>query len=286
MKLTDLVQRSTPPGPWLEADNIPWDEPAFSERMLREHLSQHHDRASRRSHRIEQQVRWLHEEVLGAMPSRLLDLACGPGLYTERLAALGHECLGIDFSPASIAHARRAIAGRLLACRYVEGDIRTTDYGRANDLCIFVHGEFNSLRPDDAALVLRRACASLAAEGQIVVEVHSFDAIQRIAEAPPRWYTAAAGLFSDRPHLVLVETFWDAGEHAATERFFVVDLETGGVERHATTGKAYRDEEYRSLFSGAGFRDVVFAPGMGDAEGAHADGLFTVRAVRSRAGAA
>lgn len=279
MKLACLAGRSAP-GPWSEADNIPWNEPGFSERMLREHLSQRHDRASRRSQRIDQQVRWLHDELLGSKPSRVLDLACGPGLYTERLAALGHTCLGIDFSPASIAHAVAELEGRSLDCRYVEGDIRSEDYGDGHDLCIFVHGEFNSLRPEQASEVLRRAHASLAARGRIVVEVHTQDAVRRMAEAPPRWYTADAGLFSDRPHLVLVESCWDESQTAATERFFVVDLATAAVERLATTTVAYRDGEYRALFAGAGFCDVSFLPGLGDDAGARADGLFAVRASR------
>ena len=37
---------------------IPWDEPAFSQRMLENHLSQEHDWASRRRAVIEQQVAW------------------------------------------------------------------------------------------------------------------------------------------------------------------------------------------------------------------------------------
>ncbi|HCR3185545.1 TPA: SAM-dependent methyltransferase, partial [Morganella morganii] len=45
----------------LSADEskIPWDEPAFSQRMLANHLSQDHDWASRRQEIIEQQVEWI-----------------------------------------------------------------------------------------------------------------------------------------------------------------------------------------------------------------------------------
>lgn len=48
LTLLDIAARTLPPAPWAEGDNIPWDEPTFSERMLREHLSQHHEMASRR----------------------------------------------------------------------------------------------------------------------------------------------------------------------------------------------------------------------------------------------
>ena len=49
MKLSDITSRTSAPVPWSEGDNIPWDDPDFSERMLKEHLSQEHDLASRRA---------------------------------------------------------------------------------------------------------------------------------------------------------------------------------------------------------------------------------------------
>ena len=48
MNLLDLIHRASPPAPWAEGDKIPWNDPDFSRRMLREHLSQAHDAASRR----------------------------------------------------------------------------------------------------------------------------------------------------------------------------------------------------------------------------------------------
>ena len=91
MTLLDLASRAIPALPWHEGDNIPWDDPAFSVRMLREHLAQSHDAASRRAITINRQVDWLHRGVLDARPVAILDLGCGPGLYTSRLARLGHR---------------------------------------------------------------------------------------------------------------------------------------------------------------------------------------------------
>jgi len=77
--ILDIVERLPEPAPWSEGDNIPWNDPGFSERMLTEHLSQEHDLASRRSETIDQHVQWIFSRVLDSRPSRLLDLACGPG---------------------------------------------------------------------------------------------------------------------------------------------------------------------------------------------------------------
>ena len=60
MELADIVARTPDPEPWSEGDKIPWNDPDFSERMLREHLSQDHDLASRRLEVIEAHVAWIH----------------------------------------------------------------------------------------------------------------------------------------------------------------------------------------------------------------------------------
>ncbi len=59
-----------------------------------------------------------HEHVLGRAASQVLDLGCGPGFYTSRLARLGHACVGVDFSPASVLHARSEAEKAALPCQY------------------------------------------------------------------------------------------------------------------------------------------------------------------------
>jgi 2-polyprenyl-3-methyl-5-hydroxy-6-metoxy-1,4-benzoquinol methylase len=96
--------------------------------MLQEHPSQWHDAASRRFETIDRHVEWMHHAVLAGRPNKILNLGCGPGLY-NRLATLGHECVGFDFSPASISYAQEAARRQGLRCTYAEEDIRTADYG-------------------------------------------------------------------------------------------------------------------------------------------------------------
>lgn len=156
-----IVARALPPEPWAEGEKIPWDDPAFSERMLREHLSQLHDAASRRMEVIEAQVAWLHETLLGGEPGRVLDLGCGPGLYTHRLAQLGHHVRGIDLSPASIRHARDAAARDGIEVEYIEGDMRDVGLGQDHDLALLSYGELNVLRREDAAAILAKTRIAL-----------------------------------------------------------------------------------------------------------------------------
>jgi SAM-dependent methyltransferase len=243
LNLLDIVGRKGSPAPWAEGEKIPWNDPDFSSRMLREHLTQEHDAASRRLEIVDAHVRWIHERVLRAVPSRILDLGCGPGLYTSRLAALGHTCVGIDFSPASIAHAQEQAGRDGLDAAYIEGDIRTANYGDGYDLVMQIFGEFNVFRPAEARGILESAYRALEPDGRLLLEPHTFEAVRGIGLQPSAWYSAQTGLFSEESHLCLQESFWDAESHVAIERYYIVDAATGEVTRHSSSMQAYTEQE-------------------------------------------
>jgi SAM-dependent methyltransferase len=246
--------------------------------MLKEHLSQAHDAASRRFEIIDRHVVWIHDQVLKGKPARILDLGCGPGLYTYRLAGLGHSCVGIDFSPASIAYARQQAQEAGLDCCYLQQDIRTADYGGEYELVISIFGEFNVFRPQEARAILTKAHRALAPNGFLLLEPHTFEAVVEIGKQPASWYSTEKGLFSDAPHLCLQENFWDAEDHVAIERYDVIDAATGEVAFHSSSMQAYTNEQYRSLLTECGFGEVVFYPSLGEDTGSPQGNLIGILA--------
>ncbi len=253
MNLFDVAQRVSPAQPWVEGDNIPWNEPDFSQRMLKEHLSQQHDAASRRFEIIDRHVTWIHQEVVADRAVRVLDLGCGPGLYTSRLAHLGHTCAGIDFSPAAIAYARQQAAEQHLNCTYREGDLRQVDFDQDFDLVMQIFGEFNVFKPDDIRLILQKSWQALKPGGTLLLEVHSLHLIQQIGTDAPRWSASSAGLFSEKPHIYLEEGFWDETALVATRRHFVIDAASAEVTRYAASYQGYHDHQYLALLAECGF---------------------------------
>ena len=264
MQLLDIVYRASVPPPWGEGDNIPWDEPGFSRRMLEEHLSQEHDAASRRFATIDQHVDFIHQRLLSGRPAQLLDLGCGPGLYTSRLARLGHTCTGIDYSPASIDYAEKQAARESLPCTYIRQDLRTADFGDGYDLVMLIFGELNVFEPSQARSILEKAFRALNSGGTLLLEPHTYDAVRRMGTEPQSWYSSPSGLFSDQPHLCLMEHFWHVDRRAATTRYDIVDANTGGVTRCAQTLQAYTDDEYRTLLVECGYTDIAILPSWGD----------------------
>ena len=262
MNLLDIVNRTPIPEPWAEGEKIPWNEPAFSARMLQEHLSQEHDMASRRFATIDAHVAWIHRLILDGRPASVLDLGCGPGLYAYRLARMGHTCVGVDFSPASIAYARAQAEGTGLPLTYIEGDVRAVDYGSNYDLVMFVFGEFNVFKPLDARSILQKAYRALKPGGSLLLEPHTFAAVEALGKVANSWYTTSGGLFSERAHFCLTENFWDVERAIATERYFVIDASTGHMTRYASSMQAYTDEHYRELLTTCGYHHVRFYPSL------------------------
>jgi len=259
MNLQDIFNRDPEPQPWAEGEKIPWNDPEFSRRMLREHLSQKHDAASRRTATIKKHVDWIHNFVLDGQPSHILDLGCGPGLYSARLATLGHVCRGIDFGPASIEYAVKHAPDN---CSYTLGDIRSTDFGSGFDLVMFIFGEINVFKPDDARLILKKAYAALKPGGKLLLEPQTFDAVYGTGNQAASWYTAKNELFADEPYLCLMESFWDDDQSVAIERYFIVDVASGEVTRHSASSRAYEDNELVEMLTQTGFQNPTFFPSL------------------------
>ena len=252
MKISELIDRGADFETLAEA--LPWSDPEFSARMLKHHLAQEHDWASRRADVIERQVAWL----AGRLPAggRVLDLACGPGLYTHLLAGRGFKALGVDFSPAAIAHARRRAAEDGLPAGYAEADIRQYRAEGLFDCVLFVFGEFNEFAPEDARRILENARAALAPGGFLLLEEHTFEAVRESGLAPPSWWPCPqnAGLLSDRPHLCLQESSWDQELARAVMSYFTLDAETGEARFFRSVQTGYTQAGLRELFTGTGFK--------------------------------
>jgi SAM-dependent methyltransferase len=280
MNLLEIVKRQAP-RPWVDGEKIPWHEPEFSQRMLREHLSQAHDAASRRFGMIDGHVGWIHGAVLGGKPSHILDLGCGPGLYLNRLARLGHTGTGIDFSPASIAYARETAQTEGLAVVYRLADLRTAVFwapgGAAGeppgvaagdsitgqhreevryDLAMLIYGEFSTFRKEDARAILRKAADALRPGGKLLLEPSTVASIVALGAAPASWYAAESGLWSERPHVVLRDNAWDGEQQAAVERYVIIDAASGTLVQHAMTTQACAEEELMEMLSAAGFTNI------------------------------
>ena len=112
---------------------------------------------------------------------------------------------------------------------------------------MMIYGQFNVFPRHRGMEILSKAHAALAPGGCLLLELQSAAQVQKDGEKGPSWYSAPSGLFSDTPHLVLQENFWDAEEAASTTRFLVIDAQTASVSGYALSNEAYTEEDRRVL---------------------------------------
>lgn len=262
-----LAARPVPAVPWRDGIAFPWRDPAFSERMLRLHLDQSTHMASRSRPVIAAHVDWLcgriADELGPAAGRRVLDVACGPGLYCHELARRGHRAWGGDVAPAPLRHAREVADAEGLDCSFCVADLDAPDLALPDDAIdldavTLWYGEIHSHHPDRMRDDLAALAARLRPGGLLVIEYQPWRLYPR--EDRSEWRACTESPFADAPHWWLQEYFWDDAQRSEINVHWILDAATGGLERYAQSGRAWRDGELADLCAGVGCGGPVFRP--------------------------
>lgn len=120
------------------------------------------------------------EDVVGLLDpqpgERILDLGCGTGHLTNRIAETGAEVVGIDRAPEMLEEAQRTYPER----RFVRADARTLPFADAFD-GVFSNAVLHWIAEQDA--VVRSVAAALRPGGRFVVELGGSGNVGSIVEA-------------------------------------------------------------------------------------------------------
>ncbi len=103
--IAQLIDLQHKPEPFTPGEPLFWNDPHISSQMLRFHLDPDIEAASRHPQTIDRAVVWLIDTLSLKQGDSVLDLGCGPGLYTSRLARAGLQVTGVDYSRRSIEYA-------------------------------------------------------------------------------------------------------------------------------------------------------------------------------------
>ncbi len=198
--LWKIYRRPERPTAWSQGGNLPWDDPAFSERMLREHLDESHGAASRIGSERRLQVEWLWDKLKLQPDAHLFDVTCGPGLYAVEFARRGCRVTGVDFSPASVAYARDlALSDNVAArCRFIEQDVRTlTPAGTEFEAAMLLYGQLAVFPSAEAQQLLTTIAQSLKPGGRLCLELLDQQKVDKSHST--WWFTDERGLWGQAP---------------------------------------------------------------------------------------
>ncbi len=250
---------------WVTGSQLPWNDPEFSRRMLDVHLDPSTHMASRSLDVISRHLDWLASQLAPVVrdAGHILDVGCGPGLYCHELARRGHRTTGFDFAPAPLKWARSVAEAEKLACRFLEADLTSLPKDFADqvgtvDAITFWFGEFHSFEPPIAAEILHQLAACLRPGGLFVLEYQPWDIF--VKEGSTQWSSHESSIFCDRPHLWLQEFYWDEEARAEVHVHWILEAETGDLNRYVQCHQGWSDDELVALLAEAGLTDPAFYP--------------------------
>lgn len=116
----------------------------------------------------------LDEATGGITGKRVLDIGCGTGLLSMKLAKLGAKVTGIDLSAEMLAVAERRAKALCLPVQFIEQPMQQLAGFTGIDLAVIAIDSLNYLAvQEDVQSTFQQIYASLAVGGALVFDVHS-----------------------------------------------------------------------------------------------------------------
>jgi SAM-dependent methyltransferase len=245
----EIIRLDRAPALFQPGDAPFWDDPHISEGLLRAHLDEATDAASRPSAEIDGAIAWLSGLGLLGPGVRVLDLGCGPGLYAERMAKAGCAVTGVDLSARSIAYARDLAAAANLPITYRREDFLQLDETAAYDVVMQVYGELSTFADGMRDDLLARIHRALVPGGVFIFDV-STPHLRRRAGTRREWSSATDGFWRPHPHLVL-QAGYSFADDVWCDQYLVVD--DTGVTAYRMWFRDYVLETLALVLERAGF---------------------------------
>jgi len=264
--LQRVLAAEHPPRPWTGSGQLPWHDPAFSERMLAVHLDPDTHMASRAPRIIGRHLDWLLAQLEQSGqrgPAHVLDVGCGPGLYCHELVRRGHRATGFDFAPAPLAWAERQARRENLDVRFFNADLNhlpanlEQDVGPV-DAITFWFGEFHSFTPPVAAAFMSRLAACLRPGGLFILEYQPWDLF--VQQDSSEWSACEKSVFCDQPHLWLQEFAWNEEARVEVHVHWIITRESGSLQRYEQCHQAWPEADLVQTLARVGLGDPAFHP--------------------------
>ena len=169
-KLNDTTDKPTI-WSFYTADKL-WRDAHIAQKMLSFHLNPEINSASRSFDFINESVSWMVDEFKLGEESKVIDLGCGPGLYTYRFKQKGvGKVVGVDFSESSIAYAREQAHKAGLDIKYQLANYLHYEDEDKFDLVTLVMCDFCALSPSQRSHLLEKIKGMLKPNGAIALDV-------------------------------------------------------------------------------------------------------------------
>ncbi|MFT3891062.1 MAG: class I SAM-dependent methyltransferase [Anaerolineales bacterium] len=249
--LPQLIALQEKPAPFTPGEPLFWNDPHISSQMLKFHLDPDTEAASRRPEIIDRTVNWLIETLGLKTGASLLDLGCGPGLYTSRFARAGFHVNGLDFSRRSIEYATKYASENALNINYRYQNYLDLTDENCYDAIFLIYGDFCPLSPEQRKQLLQNISRALKPNGKFVLDVSTRELRKKYGNKNG-WYAVQSGFWKPGPHLVLEEGFDYPEQSLWLDQYTTLEVD-GKVSVYRNWFQDYTPETITAELSQNGF---------------------------------
>lgn len=226
--LTELTPFFHKPALYTKTEVPFWDDGHISEQMLKAHLDPDFEGASRKHAFIARSLDWIGRVLPPEKYPSILDIGCGPGLYTEGYARRGYAVTGVDFSRRSISYAQASAREKGLQVDYALQNYLNLSLDKTFGLATMIYCDYGALPPEDRARLLGLIYRHLKPGGRLLLDVFSLARFQAYSERQTWEACPKGGFWSPEKHIVLHRACKYPG-NVVLEQAMVI---TGGKTSH------------------------------------------------------
>jgi SAM-dependent methyltransferase len=247
--LADSIRK---PNLFEKEEGLFWDDPHISKSLLDAHLNPEYDGASRKLETIEKTVNNLMRSSLLKQGDTVLDLGCGPGLYSSRFCQFGMNVIGIDLSKRSIEYAQRKAEEQGLNMEYIRGSFFDIKYDGMFDRVLQVYGEICTFPNEERDRLLKIIHKALRKDGLFIFDVSTRE-LRKREGLKNKWHFFDGGFWHPGKHIVLEQGF-DYPEHDTWVDQYTVISEEGECKTYHMWFHDYSLETITEVLANNGFQ--------------------------------
>ena len=236
--------------PFQRCNETIWTDEYISKSLLKAHLDESTDGASRKPEKRTKIVNWINQKV--EPNSKIIDLGCGPGLYSYELASLGHKVMGIDFNKASYNYANdNKIIKDLIEYKY--GNYLKDKIFRKYNIAMMIYCDFGALIPNEQVFILKMLKNILENDGIWIFDIFGISVMEKIRNKRHWNISQGNDFWSSEPYLLMEETKVFESHNTIGTRYYLIDQKTGKIKEYILWDQYYDENSIQKLMLENGF---------------------------------
>ncbi|OPG94435.1 hypothetical protein B2I21_31105 [Chryseobacterium mucoviscidosis] len=202
-KMDKLLEVAKIPEPFEEGTIQIWLDSDRADLVLKAHFDENIPGGSRDSGFIDETIGFISEIAPLENYKKVIDLGCGPGFYSQKLAVKGYDVVGVDFNKKSIEYAVNEAEKKNLSIDYRNEDITDIEIENEFDVALLIYQIYSVFSPENRKKILSNIHRGLKSGGLILLDVLSETSYEKFEQNFMWGLSRKNNPFSDKKHLSL-----------------------------------------------------------------------------------